>query len=449
MQALKRRLEAAADPVLLACLILAGIGAEPSLLLAEQARGDTPARTVPTPETLVGRLSSPSFQEREEAAKALRALGAKAVPALMAGLKSGSLEEAERCKRVLVDIRKVDLARFLKAFADDADRKAKFDHPIWLRWSKVVGDDRYSRELLTEVLAAAGAAETLDRLEADPKSAATLYPGELGRLHAIAAERSLGPDGRTRRGMTSCLSLGEAAYGVYLGSYPGATTVKPGVGRGGLPVDPEMEVLQSICHLLYKNRGAWSAEVADKGEYQRGNRPLNGSKNRLLVAALLNLKNPRAIEHGLRWDGGLRDVQGDELTVCLPLVRMVCHEKAFAIEVRAASWPYLAEAGETDYLRDIAAHQTDATRVQQFWRSDEGHREYTVLVSDVSIAAQLIMHKQAIKDFGFLPKLNEAGRVVDKSCFAFGFPDSATRQAAHARALAFLAKAPKPSTTAK
>jgi hypothetical protein len=130
---------------------------------------------------------------------------------------------------------------------------------------------------------------------------------------------------------------------------------------------------------------------------------------------------------------------------------MVCREKAFPIAVRAASWPYLAEAGEIDYLPDMRAWQTDATRVQQFWRSDEKGREYHVLVSDVSIACQLVLHKRALKDFGFLEKLNTSGRAADKSCFAFGFPDDATRQAAHARALAFLEKAgsPKPPAEGK
>jgi hypothetical protein len=275
---------------------------------------------------------------------------------------------------------------------------------------------------------------------------ATLYPAELARLNATAGPRTFGPDGRIRRSMSSCYSLGEAAYGVYLGSYPGATSVKPR-GRGWPPEDPEMEVLESLSHMHYRKRGPWSAEAADKGEYQAGNRPLDGPKNRLLVTTLLNLKNPWAIELGLRRDGGLRDAEGD-LSFCLPLVRMVCREKSFPIEVRAASWPYLAEAGEVDYLPDIVAAQTDPTCVQQFWRSDEGRREYNVLVSDVSVAAQLILHKQALKDFGFLPKLNEGRRAVDRSCFAFGFPDDATRQAAHDKALAFLAKAPAPKRPA-
>jgi hypothetical protein len=423
-------------------VLAAGLGLSGHALRA----GDTPARAEATPEALVGRLSSPSFQEREAAGKALRGLGAKAVPALKAGLTGGSAEGAERCTRLLAAIRKDDLDRFVTAFAADAGDKATFDHPVWAGWAKVVGDDRGSRDLLAEVLVVGGAADALDRLAADPKAAADLYPAELDRLHGVAAERSR-TAGQGRWPSSVGYSLGEAAYGVYLGTYAGAASVKP--GRGGVfPENPEMDVLETMTRLLYLKRGPWSAEAVVKGEYQAGNRALAGAKNRLLAASLLNLKNPLAVEHGLRRDGGLRDVRGD-LTVCLPLARMVCREAAFPVQVRAASWPYLAEAGEADYLPDMAALQTDGTRVQQFWRSDEGSREYTVLVSDVSIAAQLLLHRQALKDFGFIEKLDEVKRGVDKSCFAFGFPDDASRTAVHAKALAFLAKAPPPKPRAR
>src|SRR3954447_20095938 len=103
-------------------LAVAGIG-------AGQPPGDRP-----TPEELVGRLGGATFQDREAAAKALRALGPKAVPALQAGLAGGAPEGAERCRRVLAAIRQDELDRFLKAFAADTDRKGNFDHPVWRRW---------------------------------------------------------------------------------------------------------------------------------------------------------------------------------------------------------------------------------------------------------------------------------------------------------------------------
>lgn len=431
-------------PLGLYAIFTAGLAVAGLDLAIDQLQAGQAPEKEPSTEELVSRLNSSSFQERETAAKTLRAFGSKAVPALNAGLTGRSPEGVQRCKRLLADIRKDELDRFVKAFEADKDRKAKFDHPVWLRWAKVAGDDRPSRELLTEILAVTGAAEALDQLEADPKVAGALYPAELARLRAIAAPRSLGPDGQESWVLSLCYSVGEAMYGVYLGTYTGATSIKADHAVRGLPIDPEMEVLDSVTHIHYQKRGPWSKEAVKEGKYQRANLPLDGPKNRIIAASLLNLKNPRAVVHGLQWlDGGLRNA---DLNVCLPLARMVCREKAFAIEVRAVSWTYLAEAGESEFLSDIAAGQSDSKLVQQFWRSDEGKREYRVLVSDVSIAAQLLMHKQELKDFGFFEKLNEGRRAVDRSCFSFGFPDDATRKAAHAKAIAFLAKAtvPKP-----
>lgn len=117
---------------------------------------------------------------------------------------------------------------------------------------------------------------------------------------------------------------------------------------------------------------------------------------------------------------------------------MACREKTFPLKTRAASWPYLAEAGAIEYIPDMKEFQTDKTRIQQFWRSDENRREYNVLVSDVSIACQLLLRQQQLKDYGFFEHLNEGKPEIDKSCCAFGFPDEKSRQEAYAKAAAYL-----------
>jgi hypothetical protein len=451
--ALKSNLPATAFGVI-ACLTATGFGLAVPRVQAGQDKGTLKDSSTPStkresgPEDsraaaeLVKKLGSDKFQERETAAKALRAIGAAAIPAIETGVKSESTEIAQRCERLLTAIRRDDVDRIIKALLSDTDFKAKFDYPIWLRWVNIVGDDRTSRELFAEVLAVDGAAAALKSLEDNPKSANKLYPTELFRLHASVEPRTRIGD-RHIRSLSSCYSLGEAAYGMYLGTFSGATSVKPKGLGGPVEADPEIEVLEALAHLLYKKRGPWSAEAADAGKYQSDNRPLIGPRNKLLVASAANLMNPRAIERGLRSEDGLRNIAGD-LSICLPLARTVCRQKAFPSNVRACSWPYLAEAGEVEFLADIAEFKTDSTLVQQFWRSDENNREYRVLVSDVSIATQLLMHKQVLKDFGFFEKLNEEKRRVDRSCFAFGFPSDASRKAAHEKALAFLAKAPVP-----
>jgi hypothetical protein len=420
-------------------LIVFALTPLPTFGQQEQGQGQAP-----TPEALVERLNGPKFQDREAAGKALLGLGDKAVPALKAGLARGSAEMAERCAKLLADIRQAAADRFTKAVLADKEFQARFDHPVWTRWAKVIGDDRGAREFLVEVLGVEGAANTLAHLEDEPKAVATLYPAELTRLHDTAAARTRGPDGQARRSMSSCYSLGEAVYGVYLGTYAGATGGELVRGMDDWPADPAMEVLESVTHLMYRQRGPWSAEAVAKGEYQFGNKVLVGPKDKLLAANVLNRKTAPAAELALRWPGGLRDAS-DNLAVALPVARMACREAAFPAHVRAAGWLYLAEAGEKDYLPDIRAGQADATLVQQFFRTDEGSREYRVLVSDVSVAAQLLMHKQDPTEYGFLAKLNTEKRAVDRMAIAYGFADEATRAAAHKKARAWLAEKAKPS----
>jgi hypothetical protein len=439
---------------LIACLTIAGFGLAVPRARASQDKGTPKDSSTPSTKRetgpdysreaaeLVKKLSSDKFIERESAEKALRAIGIKAIPALKAGFKNESPEVVQRCEKVLAAILKDDSEEFVKTFQADRDFKVQFDHPIWLRWAKLVGDDRASRELFSEVLAVDGAAAALNSLEDNSRSANKVYPSELVRLRESAKPRAR-IDARRVRGMVSCYSLGEAAYGVYLGTFPGAISVKPDGLGSPVEADPEIEVLENVTHMLWLKRGSWSAESSDAGKYQSGNRSLIEPRNKIIVASLANLMNPRAIERGLRSADALSNIASD-LSICLPLARTVCRQKSFPSNVRACSWPYLAEAGEVEFLADFAELQTDSTLVQQFWRSDESNREYTVLVSDVSIATQLLMHKQALKDFGFFAKLNEEKRRVDRSCFAFGFPNNASRKAAHEKALTFLAKAPVP-----
>lgn len=127
------------------------------------------------PEELVKNLASAEFQKREAAEKALVAHGAKAIPAVRAGVTSRDPEVAQRCQRLLILIRKEELARFTRAFIIDVDRSARHDHPIWNRYVAIVGDSRPSRELFAAILKHEDWPRNLDAAEADPAHASELY----------------------------------------------------------------------------------------------------------------------------------------------------------------------------------------------------------------------------------------------------------------------------------
>jgi RNA polymerase sigma factor (sigma-70 family) len=437
-----------------------GVGAQPGDKPGAKAKAD-PA------EALVQQLGSKEFAEREAAEKKLKEMGAKAIPAVRAGTKSSVPEIAQRSEKVLAAIRKEDAVRFVKAFLADKEFQQKFDHPIWTRWAKTVGDDRGSRELFAEVLGADGAAVTLARLAESPDDAKTVYPAELERVHALIRPRATAagkPD--SRLSWSTCYSIGEAAYVLYLGSFAGAKSVSPERG-GPESADPEIQALESLFHFPWQERGPWVYKSSRPERPE--NRPLVPAVHALMAAQLTNLKNPAGIIMAFRHDWGEGFTRG-KLEVCLPLARAVCRDDKlldrikerkmparvpaqFAKEehyveqetiVRSAVWLYLAEAGEVQYLPDIASYQDVSTQVKQFGRSDENGRQYTVLASDLSLAAQLILHGKKPAEFGFLAHLNEEKRPVERSGTAYGFPDDVTRKTAHDKAKAYLKDAPKP-----
>lgn len=124
---------------------------------------------------LVRQLESGDYKTRESAEKAIVDLGAKAIPAVKVGLKSRDPEVVQRCERLLVQIRKAELARFREAFIADTERSKKFDHPIWKRYVDLVGNSRPSRELFAAIIKNEDWARNLDNADADPKTAGEIY----------------------------------------------------------------------------------------------------------------------------------------------------------------------------------------------------------------------------------------------------------------------------------
>lgn len=137
--------------------------------------GQLQAEVAASPEELVRQLESTEFQKREAAEKTLVAAGAKALPAVKAGLKSKDPEVVQRCERLLVLIRKEELAQFTKAFIADTNRSTKFDHSIWTRYVAIVGDSRSSRELFAEIIKHNDWGRNLDAVDADPSRAGEIY----------------------------------------------------------------------------------------------------------------------------------------------------------------------------------------------------------------------------------------------------------------------------------
>ena len=326
---------------------------------------------------------------------------------------------------------KPDAESFAKAFLADKEFKVKFEHPIWTRWVRCVGDDRSSRELFAEMLGEEGAIAALGKIEADPNQADTVAMAELEKLAGYRDERAkLGQ--MIRSGPEPFLhTFGENALALYMASF--ATRIEKRVADRIPVFDFPTQIVGPTS--------PWTFEKGFSRKYRQDQKKFEPATWKLQIAAQLKIKNPSAI-HSI-----LSNNNYNMLEQCLPLAKLAFQDELYKAEIRAASWLYLAESGDAAFLPGIVKYQGDATPIMKFiYGNDKGIFQMNLLVSDLSIAAQLMYHKQNLRDFGFF----ETGSVdreqrVDHSPSTYGFPDdNVARKAAHEKALAYLKTAGSP-----
>jgi hypothetical protein len=128
------------------------------------------ARKVPERiEALITRLGSPSFEEREEAARELAELGRTAEVALREGTKHADAEVRRRCQELLAVATRTEMEIALDDYLADGDTRHLLKVPAWKNFSKVGGDSPSSRNLFVKMCGAEGSLLAL--AEKDPKAA--------------------------------------------------------------------------------------------------------------------------------------------------------------------------------------------------------------------------------------------------------------------------------------
>ena len=400
---------------------------------------------------LVPKLGSGVFAEREAAQKELRALGLAALPALKAGLQSSDPEVVSRCETLIDRIGKDDAEAFAKAFLADKDFRANFAHPIWTRWVKLIGDNRGSRELFAEMLSADGAAVALAYMaDAKPKDAAERYRVELRKICSRVHPRTILSQSSTIA-MSNRTLVGEASLAAYLGTYEGTADAVKLRDNGSYPeFEYEADLLHTLCEMPWVQQGSvWPAGILNsfqpkplEGESLKRGYRMQKPGWKLYVASLAVRMNPRSVQSGLQ---GFNGYKSDLLDIAKAVIR----NPKLPSTCRVMAIPILGECEAFDYLPDIVALQNDKTFVES--GPQVNGREVSVEVRDVSIAVQLLMHKQSLADFEFF-----VAKAADEQTRRFptwqfipkyhAFPDDASRSAAHVKALAFLKTAKKPES---
>ena len=177
-----------------------------------EKNGPAEPKSDPKVKKLVQQLGAPAFADREAAEKELLAMPAIAMPAVKAGLSDADPEIVARSKALLPRLMSAALAAS--------------DHPVWVRFKKVVGDDGDSRKLFLDMIADGRRAELLDKAEGDLPKAGEVYSAELKRM-VLAVKQGYQQAEFRNRAFTG-INLPDSGYPtrgefgtlLFLGTYP-------------------------------------------------------------------------------------------------------------------------------------------------------------------------------------------------------------------------------------
>ena len=301
------------------------------------------------------------------------------------------------------------------------------------------------------MLSADGAAVALAYMaDAKPKDAAERYRVELRKICSRVHPRTILSQSSTIA-MSNRTLVGEASLAAYLGTYEGTADAVKLRDNGSYPeFEYEADLLHTLCEMPWVQQGSvWPTGILDSSQPK----PLEGESLKrgyrmqkpgwkLYVASLAVRMNPRSVQSGLQ---GFNGYKSDLLDIAKAVIR----NPKLPSTCRVMAIPILGECEAFDYLPDIVALQNDKTFVES--GPQVNGRDVSVEVRDVSIAVQLLMHKQSLADFEFF-----VAKAADEQTRRFptwqfipkyhAFPDDVSRTAAHVKALAFLKTAKKPES---
>jgi RNA polymerase sigma factor (sigma-70 family) len=365
---------------------------------------------------LVKQLGSPSFADREAAERKLRALGAKARPALVTGTKNPDPETARRCEAVLKRIR-------------EDERHAG---PAWTRFKELVGDTEASRKLFAEMTADDRRAEALDKAAADPAEAARLYAADVARVEEawkkatapLFDARGLGSDSpeardKMREVSRKAVPPSDLTAILFLGSFPLPDSV------------PDPSALVSLFKYSFI-------------DLARG--PLKEPFRKLFVAWLDQRRDAKAVRIGM--DAALQAGIGE----AAPVARRLATNPKLDGPALGTALLVIGNHGRRDDVPLLATFRADARAYWDYPKTEAG--PYQEQVRDVAAAMALRLCFQDFEKFGF-----EAAEFIMPwtspepapyvSIHGGKFIDNAVREAAHKKAWEWIDAQPKPAPKEK
>jgi RNA polymerase sigma factor (sigma-70 family) len=439
-------------------MLAAGFGAGVSVRQSPQAIGqENPAvkKAGPEAEKLVEQLGDPDFKVREAAAKKLRDLGAKAVPALRSGTRDPAPEVSRRSRAVLDAVR-ADLRDALaKQF--DPKKTEEYDHPVWKRFVAIAGDSRASRELFARVIANEKWLRTLDNAEADPAAAGHIYRVGIAEMfrdfHNDPAKSPAWPCDRPE----------EVAYLLLLGSYPDDNP--PAKLEGDEIVPENLRNTEFLGRGIIRGEGqithANGLSLGLDGKIRFFNAPeiVGAAGTDRVFARLFAAWVVRRDPSSEVVPRGFRIASGQRVPEVLPLAR---HYAANDFEPKRdvppnatiAALELVAQFGTRADLPLFERHFGDETNVVAVDKPrTDGAMDYyrpaplteTTQLRDVALGLALLLHGANPEDYGFLVRKDTFKQTDGRYAIPrltqlhLGFESAASRASAFKKAKAWLA----------
>lgn len=326
----------------------------------------------PEPKTLVARLGSRAFAEREAAARKLLALGFKALPAVTAGIKDSDPEVARRCEGLLAQIWTAQREAFVSG-------KVDWPGPGWARFHHIVGDTPAARALFAEMVDDPRRAGIADLAAAEPALAAKLYAAEVGRVQ----------------------EAGTKAFANFAGQPAG-----PGTGNGIRAAHLKSVSPGDIVTVLFLGTFELPAGVVDPAQVHHVLRaafidlvtgPLKDSARKVYVAWLDRRRDPKALEVGL--DAALFGA----IHQAVPTARRVAADKEAPGSVVGSALMVLGTHGGLEELSRLSARRDDARAHSAF--TTAGGLKYEIQVREVAAAMSLGLRGEDVAKRG-LPRID-------------------------------------------
>jgi hypothetical protein len=334
-------------------------------------------------------------------------MGAGAYPAVKAGRQSKVPEVVQRCERLLPDLRIAGLS--------------VPDHPLWLRYQKVVGKTDDDRKLFLEAVSDRRRAEYFEAVSDNPDGAAAVYQRELdGALRHLvekyeeAQEKYKHLTGLTHPSVGTPDHAGMAAL-LFLGTFPATGTTTPTFKHPWL--DGHYFNLMTLP------------------------RDITGAAEKRLYAAWLAARREPVAQRI-----GLKRAASFEIAETIPTARAIAADEKRDVGDRVTALIVVAQSGdradvalcEPLFKSEVVYHTTN-------YSDAKGQYPVITQVRDVAVAMALVLHGEEPIDYEyeFLVLYKARGLEMRKKAPFYGFRTDAARKVAHGKAHTYFAKVAK------